>query len=107
MDFGFAAALAHDFAVALEEAHEGLGLVEGEGAADATAGELFVGEDKLDAAAGVEARDDVGQRGLREIGEPTLPRERGAESGGIDLLDGRGRGVFREKNALAGADQGR
>ena len=51
VDFGFAAALADDFAVAFEEAHEGFGFVEGEGAADAAVGELGVGEEELDAAA--------------------------------------------------------
>jgi hypothetical protein len=76
VDFGFAAALAYDFAVAFEEAHEGLGFIEGEGAADAAVGEFFVGKEKLDAAAGVEARDDVGERGFGEIGEAALPRGR-------------------------------
>ena len=68
VNLGFAAALADDFAVALEEAHEGFGFVEGEGAADAAIGECFVGKEKLDTAAGVEARDDVGERSLGEIG---------------------------------------
>ena len=105
VDFGFAAALADDFAVAFEEAHEGFGFVEGEGAADAAVGEFFVGKEKLDAAAGVEARDDVGERGLGEIGEPALPRERGAQGGGVDLLDGGGRGVGGQDNALAGGNE--
>ncbi len=102
---GFAAALADDFAVALKKADEGFGFVEGEGAADAAVGECFVGEDELDAAAGVEPRDHVGQRGLGEIGEAALPGEGRTEGGGVNLLDGGGRGVFREKNALAGGDE--
>ena len=90
---------------AVEQAHEGFGLVEGEGAADAAVGECFVGNEKLDTAAGVETRDDVGERGFGEIGEAALPGEGGAKGGGVDLLDGGGRGVPWEHDALAGGDE--
>jgi hypothetical protein len=94
VNLGFAAALADDFAVAFEEADESFGFVEGEGAADAAVGEFFVGKEKLDAAAGVEARDDVAERGLGEIGEAALPSEGCAEGGRIDFFDDRGWGLI-------------
>ena len=93
VNLGFAAALADDFAVAFEQAHEGFGLVEGKRAAHGAGAELGVGKEKLDAAASIEARDDVGQRGFGEIGEAALPGEGGAEGGGVNLLDRGGRGV--------------
>ena len=105
VDLGFAAALADDFAVAFEEAHEGFGFVEGEGAADAAVGEGGIGEEELDEAAGVETRDDVGERGFGEIGEAALPGEGGAEGGGVNLLDRGGRGVAGQDNPRAGGDE--
>ena len=54
-------------------------LVEGEGAANAAVGEGGIGEDELDAAAGVEARDDVGERGLRRSAGM------GAKNGGAEI----------------------
>ena len=103
VDLGFAAALADDFAVAFEEAHEGFGFVEGEGAADAAIGEGGIGEEELDEAAGVETRDDVGERGFGEIGEAALPGEGGAKGGGVNLLDGGGRGVAGQERPAAEA----
>ena len=94
VNLGFAAALADDFAVAFEQAHEGFGLVEGEGAAHGAGAELGVGQEKLDTAAGVETRDDVGERGFGEIGEAALPSEGCAEGGRIDFFDDRGWGLI-------------
>lgn len=105
VDFGCTAPLADNFAVAHEEADKGFGFVEGERAADQPTSKLGIGEDELDVAARVEAGNDVGQRSLGEISEPALPRERGAQSGGIDFLDGGERGVFRQDDALAGGDE--